>query len=361
MEERAHNFNAGPAALPLQVLEEIKNSFLNFKGSGMSIIEASHRSSVFDEVINDAVERVKRLLKLSDEYSVLFIQGGASHQFCMIPMNLALPDKPVDYINTGTWSAKAIKEAKIQGKDVRVIASSEDKDFSYLPSGYTVDKDASFLHFTSNNTIKGTQWQQYPDGEGVPLICDMSSDFMSHPIDVSQFGLIYAGAQKNLGPAGVAMVIIRDDMLKRVPDNLPTMLSYATFKDNKSLFNTPPTFAIYVIYLVLIWLEETIGGLEEIERINKEKASLIYDVIDESKIFKGTTDVNSRSMMNVTFRLADEESEKSFLSEAMENRFLGLKGHKSVGGCRASIYNAVTLDSVKSLANFMRKFEKNHK
>lgn len=361
MEERAHNFNAGPAALPLQVLEEIKNSFLNFKGSGMSIIEASHRSSVFDEVINDAVERVKRLLKLSDEYSVLFIQGGASHQFCMIPMNLALPDKPVDYINTGTWSAKAIKEAKIQGKDVRVIASSEDKDFSYLPSGYTVDKDASFLHFTSNNTIKGTQWQQYPDGEGVPLICDMSSDFMSHPIDVSQFGLIYAGAQKNLGPAGVAMVIIRDDMLKRVPDNLPTMLSYATFKDNKSLFNTPPTFAIYVIYLVLMWLEETIGGLEEIERINKEKASLIYDVIDESKIFKGTTDVNSRSMMNVTFLLADEESEKSFLSEAMENRFLGLKGHKSVGGCRASIYNAVTLDSVKSLANFMRKFEKNHK
>lgn len=361
MEERAHNFNAGPAALPLQVLEEIKKSFLNFKGSGMSIIEASHRSSVFDEVINDAVERVKRLLKLSDEYSVLFIQGGASHQFCMIPMNLALPDKPVDYINTGTWSAKAIKEAKIQGKDVRVIASSEDKDFSYLPSGYTVDKDASFLHFTSNNTIKGTQWQQYPDGEGVPLICDMSSDFMSHPIDVSQFGLIYAGAQKNLGPAGVAMVIIRDDMLKRVPDNLPTMLSYATFKDNKSLFNTPPTFAIYVIYLVLMWLEETIGGLEEIERINKEKASLIYDVIDESKIFKGTTDVNSRSMMNVTFLLADEESEKSFLSEAMENRFLGLKGHKSVGGCRASIYNAVTLDSVKSLANFMRKFEKNHK
>ena len=361
MEERAHNFNAGPAALPLQVLEEIKNSFLNFKGSGMSIIEASHRSSVFDEVINDAVERVKRLLKLSDEYSVLFMQGGASHQFCMIPMNLALPDKPVDYINTGTWSTKAIKEAKIQGKDVRVIASSEDKDFSYLPSGFTVDKDASFLHFTSNNTIKGTQWQQYPDGEGVPLICDMSSDFMSHPIDMSQLGLIYAGAQKNLGPAGVAMVIIRDDMLKRVPDNLPTMLSYATFKDSKSLFNTPPTFAIYVIYLVLIWLEETIGGLEEIERINKEKASLLYEVIDESKIFKGTTEVNSRSMMNVTFRLTDEESEKSFLSEAMENSFLGLKGHKSVGGCRASIYNAVTLDSVQSLANFMREFEKNHK
>jgi phosphoserine aminotransferase len=361
MEERVHNFNAGPAALPLQVLEEIKNSFLNFKGSGMSIIEASHRSSVFDEVINDAVERVKRLLKLSDEYSVLFIQGGASHQFCMIPMNLALPDKPVDYINTGSWSTKAIKEAKIQGKDVRVIASSEDKDFSYLPSGYTVDKDASFLHFTSNNTIKGTQWQKYPDGEGVPLICDMSSDFMSHPIDMSQFGLIYAGAQKNLGPAGVAMVIIRDDMLKRVPDNLPTMLSYATFKDNKSLFNTPPTFAIYVIYLVLMWLEETIGGLEEIERINKEKASLLYGVIDDSKIFNGTTDVNSRSMMNVTFRLTDEELEKSFLLEAMENSFLGLKGHKSVGGCRASIYNAVTLDSVKSLANFMREFEKNNK
>ena len=361
MEERVHNFNAGPAALPLQVLEEIRDSFLNFKGSGMSIIEASHRSSVFDDVINDAVERVKRLLKLSDEYSVLFIQGGASHQFCMIPMNLALPDKPVDYINTGSWSTKAIKEATIQGKDVRVIASSEDKDFSYLPSGYTVDKDASFLHFTSNNTIKGTQWQKYPDGEGIPLICDMSSDFMSHPIDMSQFGLIYAGAQKNLGPAGVAMVIIRDDMLKRAPSNLPTMLSYATFKDNQSLFNTPPTFAIYVIDLVLMWLEETMGGLEEIERINKEKASLLYGVIDDSKMFKGTTDINSRSMMNVTFRLTDEESEKSFLSKAMENGFFGLKGHKSVGGCRASIYNAVTLDSVKSLANFMREFEKNNK
>jgi phosphoserine aminotransferase len=224
-----------------------------------------------------------------------------------------------------------------------------------------VDKNASFLHFTSNNTIKGTQWQQYPDGEGVPLICDMSSDFMSHPVDMSQFGLIYAGAQKNLGPAGVAMAIIRDDMLKRVPDNLPTMLSYTTFKDNKSLFNTPPTFAIYVIDLVLMWLEETIGGLKEIERINREKASLLYGIIDDSRIFKGTTDVNSRSMMNVTFRLNDEELEISFLSGAMENGFFGLKGHKSVGGCRASIYNAVTLDSVKSLANFMREFEKNNK
>jgi phosphoserine aminotransferase len=357
MEERVHNFNAGPAALPLEVLEEIRNSFLNFKGTGMSIIETSHRAVAFDEVIHDTVERTKRLLKLGDEFSVLFIQGGASHQFCMIPMNLSLPNKPLDYINTGTWSTKAIKEARIQAEDVRVIASSEDKNFSYLPSGFTVDKDASFLHFTSNNTIKGTQWKTYPDGGDVPLICDMSSDFMSHPVDTRSFGLIYAGAQKNCGPAGVALVIIRDDMLKRIPKNLPTILSYATYKDNNSLFNTPPTFAIYVIDLVLTWLEDTIGGLEEMERINKEKASLLYETIDESKLFKGTTDRSCRSMMNVTFRLTDEGLEKKFLSDATKRGFVGVKGHKSVGGCRASIYNAVTIESVKSLANFMKEFE----
>lgn len=360
MEQRVHNFNAGPAALPLEVLEKIRNNFLNLKGTGMSIIETSHRAVAFDEIINDAGERAKRLLKLGDEFSVLFIQGGASHQFCMIPMNLSLPNRPLDYINTGTWSTKAIKEAKIQGKDVRVIASSEDKNFSYLPSGFTVDKDASFLHFTSNNTIKGTQWKTYPDAGDIPLICDMSSDFMSHPVDTRPFGLIYAGAQKNLGPAGVALVIIRDDMLTRIPENLPTILSYATYKDNDSLFNTPPTFAIYVIDLVLTWLEDKIGGLEEMERINNEKASLLYDLIDESNIFKGTAESSCRSTMNVTFRLTSEELEKEFLSEAIKNNLVGVKGHKSVGGCRASIYNAVPIESVKSLANFMKEFERAH-
>jgi phosphoserine aminotransferase len=358
MEKRVHNFNPGPAALPLPVLKEIKDDFLSFRGSGMSIVEISHRSALFDEVLNNAVNRTKRLLDLDDSYHVLFIQGGASMQFCMIPMNLALPGSPVNYINTGTWSTKSIKEAQIQGKDVRVIASSEDKDFSYLPYDYTVDKQASYLHFTSNNTIKGTQWQQFPNGEGIPLISDMSSDFMSRPIDVKPFGLVYAGAQKNIGPSGIAMAIIREDMLKRVPDNLPTMLKYTTYKDNKSLFNTPPTFAIYIIDLVLKWLEETIGGLKKIERINKEKASLIYEVIDNSDIYHGTTDVKSRSLMNVTFRLPDKKIEERFLGEATQNGLIGLKGHKSVGGCRASLYNAITIDSVTKLATFMREFEK---
>jgi len=276
----------------------------------------------------------------------------------MIPMNLALPGKPVDYINTGVWSTKAIKEARIQGKDVRVIATSEDKDFSYIPVDDTVDEDTSYLHFTSNNTIMGTQWRQYPDGKGVPLICDMSSDFMSHPIDVTPFGLIYAGAQKNIGPSGLAMVIIRDDMLQRVPDNLPAMLKYTTFCEHNSLINTPPPFIIYVIDLVLTWHEETVGGLEAMERLNREKASLIYDAIDNNEIYHGIAEVNSRSLMNITFCLPDTKTEERFLAEAQKNGLIGLKGHRSIGGCRASIYNAVTIDSVKSLVAFMKEFEK---
>jgi len=358
MEERVHNFNPGPAALPLPVLKEIQENFLSFSDSGMSIVETSHRSPLFDEVLDDAVNRTKRLLSLDENYHVLFIQGGASLQFCMVPMNLALPGRPLNFINSGTWSAKAIKEAQIQGKDVRVIASSEDKDFSYLPYDYTVDKQASYLHFTSNNTIKGTQWQQFPNAEGIPLISDMSSDFMSRSIDIKPFGLVYAGAQKNIGPSGIAMVIIREDMLQRVPNTLPTMLKYTTYKDNKSLFNTPPTFAIYIIDLVLKWLEETIGGLKEIARINKQKASLIYDVIDNSDIYHGTAEVNSRSLMNITFRLSDKKTEERFLDEATQNGLHGLKGHKSVGGCRASLYNAITIDSVTKLVTFMREFEK---
>ena len=357
MKERVHNFNPGPAALPLPVLKEIKENFLNFSNSGMSIIETSHRSPVFDEVLIDAVNRTKRLLGLDEKYHVLFIQGGASLQFCMIPMNLALPGRPLNFINTGTWSTKAINEARIQGKDVRVIASSEDKDFSYLPYDFIVDNQASYLHFTSNNTIKGTQWQQFPNGEGIPLISDMSSDFMSRPIDAKPFGLVYAGAQKNIGPSGIAMVIIREDMLQRVPDTLPTMLKYTAYADNRSLFNTPPTFAIYVIDLVLKWLEETIGGLKEIERINRQKASLIYDVIDDSDVYQGTAEVNSRSLMNITFRLPDKKTEERFLAEATQNGLHGLKGHKSVGGCRASLYNAISIDSVTKLATFMREFE----
>ena len=290
MGKRIYNFNAGPAALPLPVLEEIREEFLDFKGSGMSITEISHRSKWFDDVINEAVERTKRLLGLDDKFDVLFIQGGASLQFCMIPMNLGIEGRPVNYINTGTWSTKAVKEAQIQGLDVNVIASSEDKNFSYIPKGFEVDENAAYVHFTSNNTIKGTQWAEFPDGRGVPLVSDMSSDIMSRPVDVNPFGLIYAGAQKNIGPSGAALVIIRKDMLERVPKDIPTMLKYTTFSEKNSMFNTPPCFIIYTICLSLKWIEETIGGLGEMEKINKEKAKMLYDYIDSSDFYRGTAE-----------------------------------------------------------------------
>ena len=357
---RIHNFNPGPATLPLPVLEQIKDEMLNLKGTGMSILETSHRSKVFDDIINEAIERTKRLLKLPEEFHVIFVQGGASLQFAMVPMNLSVKDKPVDYINTGTWATKAIKEAKIQGKQVRIIASSEDKDFSYIPRDFNEDGKASYLHFTSNNTIKGTQWSKFPEAEGIPLISDMSSDFMSRPFDVTSFGLIYAGAQKNIGPAGVAMVIIREDMLDRIPQDLPTMLKYSTYVQNNSLANTPPCFAIYVINLVLKWLEETVGGLEKMEQINRKKAEILYNVIDDSDFYRGTADKDSRSIMNVTFRLPNEELENLFVKEALNQGLGGLKGHRSVGGCRASIYNAVEIESVKALVDFMSEFEKKY-
>jgi phosphoserine aminotransferase len=299
-----------------------------------------------------------RLLKISDQFKVLFVQGGASMQFCMIPMNLALEGKPVDYINTGTWSTKAIKEAEIQGKDVRVIASSEDQNFSFIPKGYQVDQDAAYLHFTSNNTIKGTQWAEFPKAGEVPLISDMSSDFMSKPFDVNPFGLIYAGAQKNIGPSGTALVILREDMLDRVPSGLPTILKYTTFAEKNSMFNTPSCFVIYVISLVMKWLEEEIGGLEKMEKINREKAGLIYGMMGRSGFYTGTAEKDSRSIMNVTFRLPSEELEKRFVAEALENGLGGLKGHRSVGGCRASIYNATGMEAVKALVDFMTDFEK---
>jgi phosphoserine aminotransferase len=360
MANRIHNFNAGPAALPLSVLEEIQEELLDYKGSGMSILEVSHRSKWFDDVINEAVARTKRLLNIGDDFHVLFIQGGASLQFCMIPMNLAIQGKPVDYINTGTWSTKAIKEAQIQAKDVRVIASSEDRDFSYIPKGLQVDEDAAYLHFTSNNTIKGTQWAEFPKTGGVPLVCDMSSDILSRAFDVRPFGLVYAGAQKNIGPSGAAMVIVRNDMLERVPENLPSMLKYTTFAEKNSLYNTPPCFVVYTINLVLKWLEEVIGGLAEMERANREKTDLLYGFIDQSDFYRGTAAEDSRSLMNVTFRLASEDLEPTFVAEAQNQGLGGLKGHRSVGGCRASIYNATGIQSVESLVAFMREFERKH-
>ena len=358
MGKRIYNFNAGPAALPLPVLEEIQGELLDYKSSGMSIMEVSHRSKWFDDVINEAVERTKRLLGLGEDFQVLFVQGGASLQFCMIPMNLAQQGQPVNYLNTGTWSTKAIKEAEIQDKDVRVIASSEDNNFSYIPKDYQMDSNAAYLHFTSNNTIKGTQWSEFPKSGDVPLISDMSSDFLSRPFDAAPFGLIYAGAQKNIGPSGTALVIIRKDMLDRVPNDIPTMLKYTTFAEKNSMFNTPACFVIYTINLVLKWLEDKIGGLGKMEQINQEKASLIYNFIDQSDFYQGTAEKDSRSLMNVTFRLPSEDLEKKFVVQALTENLGGLKGHRSVGGCRASIYNATGLEAIKTLVDFMTDFEK---
>ena len=356
MTQRIHNFNAGPAALPLPVLEHIQNEMLDFRGSGMSVLEVSHRSKWFEDVLDDTMVRVKRLLKLDDQYHVLFLQGGASMQFCMVPMNLAVPGKPVDYVDTGTWSTKAIKEARIQGLDVRVIASSEADAFTYIPKEIPVDGKAAYLHLTSNNTIRGTQWHAFPDGAGVPFVCDMSSDIFSRVFDPKPFGLIYAGAQKNAGPAGVTLVIVRDDMLQRVPKTLPSMLKYTTYSEKKSMYNTPPTFAIYVVGLVTRWIEEMVGGMEKMEAVNNQKAALIYDFIDSQNFYRGTAMPDSRSRMNVTFRLPTEELEQKFIKESLAQGLGGLKGHRSVGGCRASIYNAVSLEGVQVLVQFMKEF-----
>jgi len=355
---RIYNFNPGPAALPLKVLEEIQENFLNFNGTGMSITEISHRSKDFENVINDAAARTKRMLNLDDNYHVLFVQGGASLQFCMIPMNFLADDKSADYVDTGTWSTKAIKEAQIMGKPVQVVASSADKNYSYIPKSINFNDAAVYVHLTSNNTIKGTQWADFPDTKGIPIVCDMSSDMMSRPLDTSKFGLIYAGAQKNIGPAGVCMVIVRNDMLELVPDNIPTMLKYSTYVSKNSLYNTPPCFAVYVVQLVLKWLEETVGGLEKMEAFNQQKAKRLYDFIDLSNFYRATAAPGSRSLMNVTFRLPDEELEKQFVEEALTSGLGGLKGHRSVGGCRASIYNATTLEAVETLVDFMKTFEK---
>ena len=359
---RIFNFNAGPAALPLKVLEEIRESFLDFDRTGMSIVEISHRSAAFDNVINDAVERTKRLLKLDDSFHVLFLQGGASLQFPMIPMNFLSGERTADYVNTGTWSTKAIKEAETLGKKIRVAASSEDQNFSYIPEEIRFNNEAEYVHITSNNTIKGTQWKNFPDTGGIPLAADMSSDIMSRPLDMEKFGLIYAGAQKNIGPSGVCMVIIKKDFLDRAEDGqLPSMLRYRTYADKNSMYNTPPCFGVYTISLVLKWLEQEMGGLNEMEKYNREKATLLYDFIDSSDFYTGTAEKNSRSLMNVTFRLRDEALEGEFITRAGEKGLGGLKGHRSVGGCRASIYNAATLEGVENLVQFMEAFEKENK
>ncbi len=361
MDKRIHNFNAGPSALPLPVLEEVRRDLLDFNGSGMSIMEVSHRSKWFEDILGEAILRTKRLLKLDDRYQVLYLQGGASLQFCMVPMNLAVPGKPVSYVETDSWSTNAIKEARTLGKDVRVVASSKDRDFTYIPKDVKVDPDSAYLHITSNNTIRGTQWHRFPNTGNVPLVSDMSSDIFSRVFDPAPFGLIYAGAQKNAGPAGVTLVIIRNDMLERVPQDIPTMLKYSTFSEKKSMFNTPPCFAVYVACLVTRWLEDTIGGIAKMEEINRWKANLLYGYLNSQDFYKGTAVHDSRSSMNVTFRLADPELEPKFIKEATDAGLGGLKGHRSVGGVRVSLYNAVTYAAVRELLEFMRDFAKKNR
>jgi phosphoserine aminotransferase len=354
---RIYNFNPGPAALPLSVLEEIQQNFLDFSGSGMSVTEISHRSKHFDDVINDAVARTKRLLGLDDSFHVLFLQGGASMQFAMIPMNFLAGNRSADYVDTGTWSSKAAKEARIQGKAINVVASSADKNYSYIPRDIKFNADAVFVHITSNNTIKGTGWAELPDTKGVPIICDMSSDIMSKPMDAQKFGMFYAGAQKNVGPAGVCLVVIRQDMLDLVPDSVPTMLRYDTYAAKNSLYNTPPCFAIYVLDLVLKWLEDTVGGLHKMAALNQKKAALLYEFMDAGGFYRATAEADSRSLMNITFRLPNEDLEQQFVQQTQQQGLAGLKGHRSVGGCRASLYNAVSQEAVEVLVDFMKTFE----
>jgi phosphoserine aminotransferase len=360
MTERIFNFSAGPAVLPVPVLEEAQRDMLSLPGVGMSVMEISHRSKTFDEIMGRADAGIRELLAVPENYHVLFLQGGASLQFSMIPMNFLPVEGSADYVITGSWGKKALKEAKRSGL-VNVAATMADGGFTRVPADdeITFDPKAAYVHITSNETIEGVQWKRDLDTHGVPLMVDASSDILSRRINVGKYALIYAGAQKNIGPSGVTLVILRDDLLKRIPDRLHTMLDYRTHVENKSLYNTPNTWGIYIISLVCKWLKEK-GGLEAMERENDAKAKLIYDAIDATGFYRGHADSDARSPMNVTFRLPSEELEKKFASEATARGLDGLKGHRSVGGIRASIYNAFPKEGVEALVSFMRDFEKNN-
>ena len=359
--KRAYNFNAGPSALPFEVLETAQRELLDFQNTGMSIMEMSHRSKTFEEVHNGAIERLRKTFSIPENYEVLFLQGGASLQFTMVPMNFLQEGKTASYIQTGSWSEKALKEAKLFGTAVEA-ASTKENNYRNIPSLEEINwnADDAYVHLTSNNTIFGTQWKVFPDTGDVPLVADMSSDILSKPVDISKFGIIYAGAQKNLGPSGVTVVIIRKDLVEKANKPIPTMLKYSTYANNNSLYNTPPTFGIYMLGEVLKWVENQ-GGLEQVAKNNEEKAALIYDVIDGSNgFYTGHAEIGSRSLMNITFRVADEELEKKFLDEAKAAGFVGLNGHRSVGGCRASAYNAVPREACQALADFMVKFQQDN-
>ncbi len=360
MSPQIYNFYAGPATLPLPVLKRVQKELLNFDGTGMSVLEISHRSKEYDAVHKKASQLLGELMGIPDNYKILWLQGGASTQFFMVPLNLQKPGKPMEYVHTGIWSKKAIKEAKLYGT-VNIIASSEDQKFTYIPKNVEFTKNAAYAHITGNETIGGIEWQQWPIvPEEVPLVCDMSSNLMDKVIDVSKFGVIYAGAQKNLGPAGVTVVIVRDDLLTRVPENTPTMLKWKTHADKDSLFNTCPCFTIYFCERVLEHLQN-LGGVTAMEKQNRKKAKLIYDVIDSSHgFYRGVAQKESRSLMNITFNLSTPELEASCVDEAKKNGLIGLKGHRDVGGMRASIYNAMPIEGVEKLVEFLNEFKEQH-
>ncbi|YCA44279.1 3-phosphoserine/phosphohydroxythreonine transaminase [Bacillus sp. JZ8] len=358
---RAHNFNAGPSALPLDVLKKAQEELIDFKGTGMSVMELSHRSKEFEDVLADAKDRLKKLMEIPDTHEILFLQGGASLQFSMLPMNFLQEGKVGAYVVTGSWSKKALKEAKNFGETV-VVASTEDDSFTHIPevSVNTLPENTGYLHITTNNTIYGTQWHDFPDFGDIPVFADMSSDILSKKVDVSKFAVIYGGAQKNLGPSGVTIVILRKDLLNQQNSGLPTMLDYTTHIKANSLFNTPPTFGIYMLSLVLEWVEQN-GGVEGIQKRNEEKAALLYDLMDEfPEFYTPHARKDSRSLMNVTFTMPNEELTKDFLQKAKAEGFIGLNGHRSIGGCRASIYNAVPIETCQALAQFMKSYREAH-
>jgi phosphoserine aminotransferase len=358
MTKRVFNFNPGPAVLPLEVLEKAQSELLDFRGTGMSVMEISHRSKEFEAVIQTAEADLRELIGIPANYKILFLQGGASLQFAMLPMNLRAAGASADYIVTGTWSKTAIKEAQKLGA-ARAAANTEKTGFNCLPEKLDLDPNAAYLHFTSNETIHGVEYFSEPTPPAdVPLVCDSSSDFISRPIDITKYAFLYAGAQKNAGPAGVTIVIARDDMLERTPANLPVMLDYKALAASGSLHNTPPAFAIYIVGLVFQWAKK-LGGLAEIQKINRKKADAIYNAIDQSGgFYRGHAVPEARSVMNIPFRLPTEELEDAFAKETKSNGLIGLKGHRSVGGMRASIYNAMTVEGAEELVKFMKEFQK---
>ncbi len=351
---KVHNFSAGPAILPQAAINASIEALQNFSGTGLSLLEISHRSKEYEAVVDEAVQLVKEILNLGNDYDVIFLQGGASLQFDMIPMNFLGEGKTAAYLNTGVWAGRAVKEAKMFG-EVNVLASSEDKNFSYLPKDFTIPADAAYFHCTSNNTIYGTEMFEFPNSP-VPMICDMSSDIFSRPFDASKFDMIYAGAQKNMGPAGTTLVIIKKSLLEKANAKVPTMLNYKIHVDNGSMYNTPSVFAIFVCMHTLRWIKSM--GLEAMEIRNKAKADLLYAEIDRNPLFVGTVAAEDRSRMNVNFVLNDKSLEEAFLKLCKERNLSGLKGHRSVGGLRASLYNALELESVQALVTAMQDFEK---